>query len=162
MQSLKKQPKKNLKSKNRLAILGIGSELRGDDAAGVLAAKTIQKNLENKKKKNIEIFIGETAPENLTGEIKKFKPTHLLIIDSAEMGKKPGEVHLFSPDEIKGVSFCTHQLPLRIMVNYLRNFIECNIAVIGIQPRGLAFDAKPSKEVNAAIKYLASAILEVF
>jgi len=33
-------------------------------------------------------FYRRTAPENLTGEIKKFQPTHLIIIDAAELNKE--------------------------------------------------------------------------
>ncbi|MFA5271976.1 MAG: hydrogenase maturation peptidase HycI [Candidatus Omnitrophota bacterium] len=162
MHNLKKQLECNfgLIGKNRIAILGVGSQLRGDDAAGMLVAKNIQRHLKDKPKKNIKIFLGETAPENLTGEIKKFKPTHLFIIDSAEMDKEPGEVFVFSPEKIKGVSFCTHQLPMGIMIDYLNKFIKCDVTIIGIQPKALEFDSVPSKEVAAAVKNVTKVILE--
>ena len=162
MHNLKKQLECNfgLSGKKRIAILGVGSELRGDDAAGMLVAKNIEKFLRGKPQNNIGIFLGETAPENLTGEIKKFKPTHLLIIDSAEMDKKAGEFCVFNPDEITGVSFCTHQLPMKIMFSYLKKFIDCDFAIIGIQPKYLTFDSKPSKEVAAAVKYISKTIIE--
>ncbi|MFA6281796.1 MAG: hydrogenase maturation peptidase HycI [Candidatus Omnitrophota bacterium] len=160
MRNLQKQLECRITGKCRVAILGVGSEIRGDDAAGMLVAKSIQKHIKIKRKKNIEVFLGETAPENLTGEIKKFKPTHLLIVDSAEMGKKTGEFQLFGPEEVKGISFCTHQLPVKIMIDYLKHFIDCDIAIIGIQPKHIAFNTKPSKEIISAVKCLTGVILE--
>ena len=77
----------SLKGVNKLAILGVGSELRGDDIAGMVAAEIIQKA----NHKNITVFLGATAPENLTGEIKKFNPSHLLIIDAADTSSKPAK-----------------------------------------------------------------------
>jgi hydrogenase 3 maturation protease len=91
------------------------------------------------------VLIGETAPENLTGEIKKSKPSHLIIIDAAEISKKSGEVALFGPQEIKGISFCTHQLPMNVMVDYLRNYIDCEFLFVGIQPKSLKVGNNLSK-----------------
>ena len=94
MQSLTTELKNRLKAAKRIAVLGVGSELRGDDVAGMLVAGAVQK-----KSKKIRVFLGATAPENLTGEIIKFKPTHLIIVDTADIKEKPGTI-LF---EIAGV-----------------------------------------------------------
>lgn len=159
MKDLKKLLKHKLKDAKRIAVFGIGSELRGDDAAGILAAKEIK--AVPCKSSNLKIFLGATAPENLTGEIKKYKPTHLVIIDSAEIGKKPGTIALLEPDKIEGVAFSTHRLPLNIMADYLRKFINCEIIIIGIQPKSLEFGSKPSKEIAFSIKQITSALKEI-
>jgi hydrogenase 3 maturation protease len=76
------------------------------------------------------------------------------------MEKEPGEVFVFSPEKIKGVSFCTHQLPMGIMIDYLNKFIKCDITIIGIQPKALEFDSAPSKEVKKAVKDITDIILD--
>jgi hydrogenase 3 maturation protease len=132
--------------------LGVGSDLRGDDAAGVLIAQNLCKTHPKNKKVQFQVIIGGTAPESLTGEIKRFSPTHLVIIDAADMNKKPGATALLNPEEAAGISFSTHQLPLKIMIDYLLKSISCQISVIGIQPKTLAFGAPCSPEVAQAGK----------
>ena len=157
MLDLKKALTSSLKGVKKLAILGVGSELRGDDIAGMVAAEIILKA----NRKNVAVFLGATAPENFTGEIKKFKPSHLLIIDAADTSAKPGTIDLISPEIVGGVSFSTHMMPLKIMVDYIRNSIKCETWIVGIQPKVLKFGSRPSKIVIASAKEVAEAILSV-
>jgi len=181
--------KQKLENAGRVAILGIGSELRGDDAAGILTAqqieKTISKTYKNKvchserseesrphshqtlrcaqgdtNTPEVRVFIGDTAPENLTGEIKRYQPTHLIIIDSADLDIEPGQIRLINPEQIGGTSFCTHMLPTSVLINYLMQSFKFEIIAIGIQPKTLTFGAKPSKEARQAAKQLSRVIVE--
>ncbi len=162
MATLKAALKKWLRDSERIALLGVGSELRGDDAAGTLVAFELSKSCpKNARKPIFKVFFGDTAPENLTGEIKKFKPTSLIIIDSADTGKKAGEIVLIKPEETAGISFCTHQLPLKIMADYLVQSIDCRILIIGIQPKGLDFGSLPSKEIRRSVKIISGTIKEI-
>ena len=143
-------------------MLGIGSELRGDDIAGLLAAQQIEKTItEQTTLPEVRVFIGETAPENLTGEIKKFQPTHLIIIDAAELNKEPGHIEIMEPGTIGGTSFCTHSLPLKIIIGYLLESFKFQAIIIGIQPKTLTFGAQPTKEVVAAAKRIAKTITKL-
>lgn len=151
--------KQKLNNARRVAILGIGSELRGDDIAGLLVARQIEKTITKQTTSpEVRVFIGETAPENLTGEIKKFQPTHLIIIDAAELNKEPGHIEIMEPGTIGGTSFCTHSLPIKVMVDYMLESFKFEAILIGIQPKTLVFGAQPTKEVVAAAKHLADTI----
>lgn len=99
----------------------------------------------------VNVLEGGTAPENLTGEIRRIRPSHLLIIDSAEMGEPPGTVRLFAPEEIGGLSFGTHALPLSVLARYLAEETGCRVTIMGIQPRSLEFDAALSEEAALAV-----------
>jgi hydrogenase 3 maturation protease len=154
--------KKKLNNAQRVAVLGVGSELRGDDIAGLLAAQQIEKTITEQTMPEIRVFIGETAPENLTGEIKKFQPTHLIIIDAAELNKKPGHIEIMEPQTIGGTSFCTHSLPLKVIIGYLLESFKFQAIIIGIQPKTLVFGAQPTKEVVAAAKHIAKTITALF
>ena len=148
MKSLKQDLASQLHKAKRVLVLGVGSELRADDAAGVIVAKNLT-SFKPSKKSAVKFLsiIGETAPENFTGDIKKFKPTHLVIVDSADMGKVPGSVGIFdAKNELYGVSFCTHSLPIKVMNDYLLNFIKCEIILIGIQPKLIKF-GKPCSSI---------------
>ena len=162
MLALKAAIQKQLKDAKRIALLGVGSELRGDDVAGILVARALIKAYkERKPKREFKVFEGATAPENLTGEIKRFKPTHLIIVDSADTGKPIGAITLIKPEETAGISFCTHQLPLKIMLDYLNESIGCEMMIIGIQPKTLDFGTSPSTEVKKAVKLVTAAIKEI-
>jgi hydrogenase 3 maturation protease len=149
--------KKLLRAK-RIALIGIGSELRGDDAAGMLVAKNLE-GFKPSKKSRLKVFFGSSAPENITGEVKKFKPTHLIIVDAADMGKGPGQAQLLLPqDESAGFSFSTHKMPIRVMLDYLKASCGCETMLIGIQPKEVGFAALPSREVRTGVRRLCCAI----
>ncbi len=162
MLSLKKTLKSKLKEAKRVAILGVGSDLRGDDAAGILVAgRFAGQGSKVKQRLKYRIFIGATAPENLSGQIKRFNPTHLVIIDAADLGKPAGQVRLIERQELDGISFCTHRLPLKVMVDYLVQSINCAAIIIGIQPKTISFGSRPSKAVEKAVAKVYSMIKEV-
>ncbi len=151
-----------LNNAKRIALLGIGSELRGDDSAGILVAGALEvfRGSDNPQR-NFKSFIGATAPENITGEIKRFNPTHLVIVDSADIGRQAGSFALIEPDDTTGVTFSTHRLPTKIIAAYLRGCLGCQIVIIGIQPKSLEFSNKVSREVKAAVRDICKALKDV-
>ncbi|MDP2941459.1 MAG: hydrogenase maturation peptidase HycI [Candidatus Omnitrophota bacterium] len=157
MLSLKTALKKQLKGAKRVAVLAVGSELRGDDAAGMLVAEGL-KYFAGKK---LRVFLGATAPENLSGEIRRFMPTHVLIVDAADLGKKAGAISLISPQEAGGISFSTHQLPLKFLADYLQETLGCAVLLIGIQPKKITFGAPPSPAVRKSAKLVSDTIKEI-
>jgi len=76
----------------KIAILGVGSPLKSDDAAGIFIAGKIAEDFPLENYPCLRVYIGESAPENFTGEIKKFMPDHLLVIDAADLEEEPGSV----------------------------------------------------------------------
>ena len=72
--------------KRRVVLLGVGAELRGDDAAGVLIAERI----ESLHLPDVCALAVRHGAGNLTGEIRQLSPSHL-IIDTADMGEEPGQ-----------------------------------------------------------------------
>ncbi len=161
MEQLKKLLKKRVEGSKRIVVFGVGSELRSDDAAGLLVAESISGRIKKAGgKRNIKIILGSTAPENLTGEIRKFRPAHIIIVDSADIKKKAGTVALINADEVGGISFSTHMLPIKMIVDYLLGSLKCGITVIGIQPKNLKFNGRISAEVKKSSAQVASAIWE--
>ncbi|HQN05393.1 MAG TPA: hydrogenase maturation protease, partial [Anaerolineaceae bacterium] len=72
--------RKTADTRCRVVILGVGNELRGDDAAGVLAVRKLLKKKE--KLDDVLIIEGAQAPENFTSVIRRFNPHLILIIDA--------------------------------------------------------------------------------
>jgi hydrogenase 3 maturation protease len=143
----------------RLAVLGVGSDLRSDDAAGMIAARF----LERRRRRNPRVLVvhGGPAPENVTGPIVDFAPSHLVVIDCADMSLRPGSVALVPVDRIDGLSAATHSLPLRLVADYLIKRLSCRAAIIGIQPGSLCFDGRLSRPVLRAARGVARDIARI-
>jgi hydrogenase 3 maturation protease len=160
MLNLRQNLSKFLSDSSSLAVLGVGSELRSDDVSGMLVAELLQ-IYADKNDKNMKVFMGATAPENLTGEIKKYEPSHLIIIDTAEMKKKPGEVMILSKENVNNFSFSTHKLPIKVMIDYLMQSQSMHVAIIGIQPKSIEFGLPPSQEIKEVAEKIAEMIIDI-
>jgi len=98
------------------------------------------------------------APENATGELRKFAPDLVLMIDAADMGETPGTVKWIPEESIDGMSASTHSLPLSILARYLKLELNCVVAVLGIQPLSIAVGERVSSEVLGAINETVDAL----
>jgi len=153
---VKSRLEEELKGARNIVVLGIGNELKGDDSAGLLAAKEL-KNLSPK----VHVFITGLMPENFVSPIKKIKPSHVILIDAASMGEKPGCIRIIDINKIKGATFSTHAQPLNLLCDYLKSHIGCNIIIIGIQPYNLSFGSNISEEVMKAVERLTKTLREI-
>lgn len=158
MPNLTAKLKEKLNGSQKVVVLGIGSELRGDDSAGILVAK----KLEKEKLPGLTVLIGGTAPENMTGEIKRLRPSHLIIVDAADMKETPGTIRLVDPDEVGGYSFSTHSLPIKVLINYLLEYFPCKVTLIGIQPKNISFGNSLSPEIEDAVESVTQLITSSF
>lgn len=140
-----------LKDSQRLVILGVGSVLKADDAAGAEIAMQLMKKYPQSCSASLCILNGSTAPENYTGVIKNFAPDHILIVDAADTGEEPGTVSVIHPDSISNNSFSTHMLPLSFMSDYLQQETGCAVTMIGIQPADLTFGAPMTLLMRTAV-----------
>jgi hydrogenase 3 maturation protease len=144
----------------RLAVLGVGSVLRADDAAGMEVVRIVGERLPPSRA-DVRLFGGETAPENFSGSILRFAPTHLLIVDAADIGLAPGDLADICPDDVGGPSYCSHMLPIKIMVDYLVRETGAKVTLLGIQYRTLTFDGAMSPEVTEAVDAVCDTLLRV-
>jgi hydrogenase 3 maturation protease len=157
---LKKILAQRLKDTKKIAILGIGSELMQDDAAGII----ISQNLQNKfgeKHTNFKIYTGYTTPENFTKDISDFNPEQLILIDSADMKLKPGTIAEVPVERITDFSLGTHKLSLAMMIKYLREVIDCKFTVIAIQYKSVEFNGPVTSEVKSAINEVADLLIGI-
>jgi hydrogenase 3 maturation protease len=140
----------------RLSILGVGSDLRADDGAGVLLIQTLRKSLGKSYTNTVQLVEGGSAPENCTGEINAFRPSHLLLVDAADLRKTPGTCELLPLEALAGgISFSSHTLPLAFIINYILQTTPCTVLTIGIQPKELTAFAAMSPEVKRTVAALA-------
>lgn len=163
MLALKRKLRIQLKDAKRLAILGIGSPLRGDDALGLVIIEELKKFL-RKQKKHLPLKLLDcgVTPENYTGEIKRFKPSHILIVDALDTGKVAGKISIIAAQKKSAnTSFSTHHLPLGIFTDYLSHYLDCRIIFIGIQAKTIELGADLSSEANKSVKQVTRLIEKI-
>ena len=136
----------------RVAIVGIGQELRGDDAAGINVARALQSTVGAIRELPLLIIDAGAAPENFTGQLRRFDPDLVLLIDAAQLNEAPGTIRWLDWQETSGLSASTHTLPPHVLAEYLVNELGCEVALIGIQPQGNEFDAPLSPPVQHAVE----------
>ena len=130
---LLKQPTSRSGNLPRIAVLGVGNLIRSDDAAGVLVARGLSQRECAARRDRVLIIEAGQAPENRTGELRRFSPDLVLIVDAAEMGEKPGTTQLIDQESIDGMSASTHSLPLSMLARYLVLELGCTVKLLGIQ-----------------------------
>jgi hydrogenase 3 maturation protease len=106
-------------------------------------------------------FDGGAAPENLTGELARFAPDAVVLVDAAHLGRPPGTVELVPAERIGGLTFSTHMLPATIVLDYVRSTTGARTFVLGIQLGQKDVMAKPSPAVVAAVKRVVAAFRRV-
>ena len=144
----------------RIAVLGVGSDLRGDDAVGILVASDLEQRLAGLDR--VKVFLGHTAPENFSGAIRAFAPTHLVAIDAGALGKAPGEITVLRETRIGATSFCTHALPLSVMFAYLRDALPgLGVVLVAIEPESTAFGRPVSAPVSDAAQSAAGGLADL-
>ncbi|MGZ4945743.1 MAG: hydrogenase 3 maturation endopeptidase HyCI [Halobacteriota archaeon] len=120
----------------KIVILGIGNELRRDDAVGLAVVDRLRTSIDDP---SVIVINCQSAPENYTGNVKRIKPTCIVLIDAADFGATPGDARIFQLHDLEGVSVTTHKASLLTLSVYLQSEINCNIFVIGIQPADCDF-----------------------
>lgn len=136
--------------------MGIGNELRADDAAGILVVRQLLQYDSTFEKDCVRIIQAGQAPENSTWILRGFEPHLILLIDAADMGEMPGTVHWIAMEDISGLSASTHSLPLSMLAAYLKQEFDCQVTLLGIQPASNAFGRPVSLEVLQAVDEIVS------
>lgn len=145
----KTDPQGNPVSGVRIAILGIGNSLNGDDGAGPAVVQALQRA--HHSAGNILILDAGPAPENFTSDLRRFKPDIVLMIDAAEMGTTPGTIMLLETGQVDGFGASTHLYPPSTLAGFLSSELVCSTVLLGIQPRSLDFDQPLTKPVEEAV-----------
>jgi len=143
----------------RVVVAGIGNPIRTDDFVGV---KIVQ-DLNGKVSERVYLIECETVPESFLEPIIEFKPTHVLLIDAAFLGLKPGAARLIGPEQITAFpAITTHMLPLRIFCEYITKMTGAKIALLLIEPKNDEFGEGLTPEVQAAAEKIANMLQKVF
>jgi hydrogenase maturation protease HycI len=143
----------------RVAVLGIGQELRGDDAAGVYAARALERLISACD--HLLVLVAGPAPENFTGVLRRFGPDLVLLLDAAQMDAPPATVAWLAWQAADGISASTHTLPLSILATFLTTDLGCRVTLLGIQPTTISLNAPLSPAIRQTIETVVQRLAEL-
>jgi hydrogenase 3 maturation protease len=155
---LKAELEKWLIGKEKIVIAGIGNPIRHDDYVGL----KIVEDLQSKVPDNVCLLECETVPESYLLDIEQFKPTHVLLIDAAFLGLKPGLASLLDAQKIVDFpAITTHVLPLKVFCEYVKQSTGAKIMLLLIEPKSMEFGEGLSIEVQAAAQKIGAILVSL-
>ncbi len=155
---LKAELEKWLIDREKIVIAGIGNPIRQDDYVGL----KIVEDLQGKVPVNVCLMECETVPESYLLDIEQFKPTHVLLIDAAFLGLKPGSASLFGTQKIVDFpAITTHVLPLKVFCEYVNQSTGAKIGLLLIEPKNMEFGEGLSVEVQEAAQKIGTILVSL-
>ncbi len=134
----------------RVAVIGMGHELNGDDAAGPIIARALMERAVGLDR--LLVIDAGPAPENTTGALRRFAPDLVLLVDAAQMGEPPGTARWLDWEQTTGISASTHSLPPHVLARYMVAEFGCHVALIGMQPFANQIDAPLTPGMQAVVE----------
>lgn len=144
----------------RVAVVGIGQELHGDDGAGPAVVALLAERAASGSEAVLLIDAG-VAPENVLGSVVRHRPDIVLFIDAADFGGLPGSICALEADDCEGFGGSCHSLPLSVLADFLRAQSDAQILIAGIQPQQTTFGASLSSPVAASCAELADTLADI-
>ncbi|MEE8181841.1 MAG: hydrogenase maturation peptidase HycI [Candidatus Thorarchaeota archaeon] len=137
----------------RIAILGIGNELRTDDGIGPFIIDGLDVESPDLLIENVG-----SVPEAFARPLAKFKAEKIIMIDAADMRKPPGHIELVTKDRIGGIAISTHSMPLSFLMMYLEQETGAQTILLGIQPQDIQFGEGLTPEIGKVAQKIISTL----
>lgn len=147
---------------SKVKIIAVGNDLYGDDGIG---KAVIDELIQMPEMKDIEMVDGDT---DALGLIDHFENTdHIILIDAAQMGEKPGTVKVFNKDEvrlnIKMDHLTVHGISLAETFEIAQTVdkLPKKVTIIGVEPQNVGISEKLSDTVKQSIPNIISHIINL-
>jgi len=131
---------------SKIAILGIGNDLRSDDGLGPYIIENLSINDPRVMIENVG-----SVPEGFARPLAKFGAERVIMVDAADMLKPPGHIELVTKDRIGGINISTHSMPLSFLMMYLEQETGGKTILIGIQPKSIQFGEGLTPEIQEVV-----------
>lgn len=141
----------------KVAVIGIGNILLGDDGVGVRVVEELRKR---KLPENVKIYDGATSGLRIINFLVDVDKG--IIVDAVRGGKSPGNIYRFPIEEAlnKPSIISLHDIDFVFAYKVSRDVLGLtrDITIIGIEPerieRGLELSEKVKKAVPEAVKLI--------
>jgi hydrogenase 3 maturation protease len=144
----------------RVAILGIGSDMRGDDAVGLELLARLESRPRPSDDDRLLFVEGGVAPENHTGVVRRFDPDWIVLVDAVDFGAAPGSGKWVDPDDLGGESFSSHKSTPAMLRTFLARETGAEVALFGVQPAEIEQGEGLSPAVAERLEALADRLAE--
>ncbi|MCK4294550.1 MAG: hydrogenase maturation protease [Planctomycetes bacterium] len=154
--------KKVDKSRGSIMIVGVGNRLLGDEGVGLHIIDSL-----SRIPMPSYVKIIDCGCDLLSLMAYLNKPQKVLVIDAIRAGGKPGQVYRFDFDELHAVQnqmHSAHQVKTADALELLKHvcpcLTDCEITVMGIEPKAIELSTDLSKEVGQSVSDLTRLVLE--
>jgi len=154
---LRQELKNWLWNASRVVVAGVGNPLRRDDSVGL----KVVEHLVGRVSKSVRLIQCETVPESFVESIAEFKPSHVVVIDAAMIGRNAGAAVLVELTKTIPPAVSTHALPLQLFCEYLRKTVGADIRLLAVQPENTEFGEGLTPTVEAAARNIAELLVQV-
>lgn len=141
-----------------IAVVGVGNDLLGDDAVGVLVVRDLRESVPESPLRLI--VDGGTAPENYAERVRQFTPGLLILVDAVQMGQPPGTVRLLVGDDITETDFPAHSTSMTVFLRYVAQPTGCEVVAVGVQPGTFALAAPVTAVCAQAARDVAAVLTD--
>lgn len=131
-------------------LVGIGSDLRGDDAFGPLLARRLAE-------RGHPALDAGTSPESLTGPIVRSGAEVLILADAGRLGAPGGTLRLLDPGAVSEGGTSTHDPSLRVLIAYLQAQRPLTVRILAVEPVRKGLGNPPSPEILEAVERVVEA-----
>ncbi len=112
----------------RSLIVGIGNVDRGDDGFGPVVVEQLRRLGFH------QVLDAGTAPENYAHKLADSGADSILLVDTALMHRRPGQLALLDPDRLGGGGVDTHTGGLWLLSDYLRDVAGVKCGLLAAEP----------------------------
>ncbi len=135
-------------------LLGIGSQLRGDDAWSFSLLEALKRGAPP----DVHTLWGATVPENLLPIITRLQPHQVIFCDAGDLGMLAGSWHICSLRDLADEEILSHRMPTKWLGGELECRCACPVALLLVQPKQLEFSLQLSPEVRNTVRRLSRLI----
>jgi len=136
----------------KVAVVGVGNVLRGDDAAGCRVARLLRPT------PRCWPFVAGEVPEAVLFQVVAARPDTVVFVDAVDLGAEPGSVALLEEDQLAGYCPTTHRIPLRLLMEILRRETKADVFLLAIQPERVRLGSRVGVRVEASVELLVAVL----
>ncbi len=137
----------------RVAFVGVGNRLRGDDAIGPALIDLLKGRVPN-------AIDADNAPENVTSAIRRLEPQAIIFIDAAGLGDAPpGHARIVEAKDVEKIGATAHNISLEAVMEYLKETTGADVFMLGVQPERIGEGEGISPGLRRPLEELARAIV---
>jgi len=144
-------------ARNPIHLMGVGNELRADDAAGLEIASSLRRKLGTSPAPGVNICASTPTPERLLSKLAS-AGGRIVVFDAVEASARPGEVVFRSMADTKYGFFGTHNIPLKLVPGIEEHLGD--VLLVGVQPACLDVGCGLSEAVRESVKEIVSVVAE--